>query len=104
EAAVDENVPLVGRYQVRGQILRPDVVHIADDLVRRERLVPLGRALSNGSHGQRQRGEKHGADLRIQKTDRLLGTPTNPRYFGSKITSTAGRLATSLASRVYAVM
>ena len=60
KAAVDEDVPLGSGDEIGGQILGADVVDIADDLVRRERLVPIGWALSNGGHGERQRGEKHG--------------------------------------------
>ena len=42
KAAVDENMPLGGGDQKGGQILGTDVVDIADDLVRREWLVPIG--------------------------------------------------------------
>ena len=39
EAAVDQDVPLGRGDQVAGQVLRADVVDVADDAVRGERLV-----------------------------------------------------------------
>src|SRR5262249_2110672 len=71
KAAIDENMPLGSGYEKCSQILGTDVVNIANDLVRRERLVPIGGALSKGSHGERQRSKKHGKGLQIQTTDRL---------------------------------
>jgi hypothetical protein len=39
EAAVDQDVPVVRRDQIRRQRLRADVIHIADDSMRRKRVV-----------------------------------------------------------------
>src|SRR5216684_346155 len=77
QAAIDEKMPLGSGDEKGSQILGTDVVNIANDLVRRERLVPIGWALSNGGHGERQRSQKHGKGLQIQTTDCLLNKLTN---------------------------
>ena len=68
EAAVDEDVPLGSGDQVAGQVLRADVVDVADDLVGRERLVPVGLADGGPGQGQRDRGRReHARGLRSEE-------------------------------------
>ena len=93
KAAVDEDMPLGSGDQIGGQILGTDVVNIADDLVRREWLVPIGLALSNGGHGESQCSEQHGKNLRL--IDRLLARYANK----SRTNRKSQRAKTGRASR-----
>ena len=68
EAAVDQDVPLGRGDQVAGQILRADVVDVADDPVRREWLEPVDLADRGDGHGEREGCDaKHARDLRCRR-------------------------------------
>jgi hypothetical protein len=57
EARIDEDVPGLGRHQKAAQVVRPDIVQVARDVVRRERLVPVAQVLGRLRH-QNGRGER----------------------------------------------